>query len=58
MSRRRLSLKALVQRRMWSESDGSYWNIDSRTGRFVKIRTWTNFVPLWAGIATGSGATR
>src|SRR5262245_14769045 len=52
------SLKALVQRRMWSESDGSYWNIDSRTGRFAKIRTWTNFVPLWAGIATPVQAKR
>jgi putative isomerase len=52
------SLKALVQRHMWSESDGSYWNIDSRTGRFVKIKTWTNFVPLWAGIATPVQAKR
>jgi putative isomerase len=52
------SLKALVQRRMWSESDGSYWNINSRTGRFMKVKTWTNFVPLWAGIATPAQAKR
>jgi putative isomerase len=52
------SLKTLVQRRMWSESDGSFWNIDSRTGRFVKIRTWTNFVPLWSGIASQAQAKR
>jgi putative isomerase len=52
------SLKAVVQRRMWSESDGSYWNIDRRTGRFVKIKTWTNFVPLWAGIASPAQANR
>ncbi|HEY7790773.1 MAG TPA: trehalase family glycosidase [Vicinamibacterales bacterium] len=52
------SLKALVQRRMWSEEDGSYWNINSRTGRFVKIKTWTNFVPLWAGLASPAQAQR
>ena len=52
------SLKALVQRRMWSPQDGSFWNIDSRTHRFVKIKTWTNFVPLWAGIASAAQAQR
>ncbi|HEY6893827.1 MAG TPA: trehalase family glycosidase, partial [Rhodanobacteraceae bacterium] len=52
------ALKGLVQRKMWSERDGSYWNIDSRTGQFVRIRTWTNFVPLWAGIASPEQATR
>ena len=52
------ALKALVQRLMWSEQDGSYWNIDSRSHQFVKIKTWTNFVPLWAGIATAAQAER
>lgn len=52
------SLKALVQERMWSEADGSYWNIDSRTGSYVKVKTWTNFVPLWAGIASRLQAER
>lgn len=52
------SLKALMQRRLWSEGDGAYWNIESRTGRFVKIKTWTNFVPLWAGIASPAQAKR
>jgi putative isomerase len=51
-----LSLKTRVQERMWSEQDGSYWNINSRTGAFVKIRTWTNLVPLWAGIASAAQA--
>jgi len=52
------SLKALVQHLMWSEEDGSYWNIDSRTHAFVKIKTWTNFIPLWAGIASPAQANR
>jgi putative isomerase len=52
------ALKSLVQERMWSEADGSFWNIDSRTHAFVKIKTWTNFVPLWAGIASQAQAAR
>jgi len=53
-----VALKALVQRLMWSDQDGSYWNIDSRTREFIKIKTWTNFVPMWSGIASQSQADR
>jgi putative isomerase len=49
-------LKALVQHKMWSEADGMFLNIDSQTGQFVRIKTWTNFVPLWAGMATPAEA--
>jgi glycogen debranching enzyme len=49
-------LKALVQTKMWSEPDGMFLNIDSRTGKLVHVKTWTNFVPLWAGIATKAQA--
>jgi len=52
------ALKTLVQQRLWSNADGSYWNIDTRTGGFVKIRTWTNFVPLWSGLASPAQADR
>ncbi len=45
-------LKLQVQQKMWSRQDGMFLNIDSRTGEFVHIKTWTDFVPLWAGIAT------
>jgi neutral trehalase len=51
-------LGALVRERMWSEKDGTYWNVDSRSGAPVKIKSWTNFVPLWAGIATPAQAER
>ncbi len=50
------ALKALVQRKMWSKSDGMFLNIDSRTGQFIRVKTWTNFVPLWAGMATRAQA--
>lgn len=45
-----------VRMKMWSAGDGMFLNIDSRTGKFVRIKTWTNFVPLWADIATKSQA--
>jgi neutral trehalase len=51
-------LEALVRTKMWSEADGMFLNIDARTGKFVRVKTWTNFVPLWAGIATRSQADR
>ena len=28
-----------------------FLNIDSRTGHMIHIKTWTNVVPLWGGIA-------
>jgi putative isomerase len=52
------ALKELVQKLMWSAQDGTYWNVSSRTGNQVRIKTWTNFVPLWAGIATPAQAKR
>lgn len=52
------ALKSLISARMWSESDGSFWNIDSRTHAFVQVKAWTNFVPLWAGTASPAQAER
>ena len=36
---------------MWSKDDQMFENIDSATGKFVRIKAWTNFTPLYAGIA-------
>lgn len=47
-----------VRRKMWSAPDASFLNIDSRTGKFVPVKTWTNFVPLWVGIATKTQASQ
>ncbi len=52
------ALRDLVQKKMWSETDGMFLNIDSRTAQFVRIKTWTNFVPLWVGIATPAQGER
>jgi putative isomerase len=50
------TLARLVQTKMWSASDAMFFNIDSRTRRFIRIKEWTDFVPLWAGIATPAQA--
>lgn len=51
-------LKSRIQQKMWSEQDGMFFNIDARTGQFVRIKTWTNFLPLWAEVASRSQAER
>jgi putative isomerase len=51
-------LQNLVRGKMWSDADGLFLNIDSRTGQPVRIKTWTDLVPLWAGIATPEQAER
>lgn len=52
-----VALAELVRSKMWSPRDGMFLNIDSRTGEWVHIKTWTNFVPLWVGIATKAQAS-
>ena len=43
---------------MWSETEGMFLNIDARSGKPIHIETWTNFVPLWVGVATPGQARR
>jgi Glycosyl hydrolase family 63 C-terminal domain len=45
-------LARLIQKKMWSPADEMFFNVDSRTGHFVRVKEWTDFVPLWAGVAT------
>jgi putative isomerase len=52
------ALSRLVRQRMWSEKDGMFLNIDAWTDKLVRVKTWTNFVPRWAGIATPEQAKR
>lgn len=52
------ALQRLLNETMWSEPDGLYFNIDRRTGQMVKIKTWTTFVPLWAGLVPQDRAKR
>ena len=52
------ALRGLVREKMWSDLDGMFLNFDAWTGKPVRIKTWTNFVPLWAGIAAREQAKR
>jgi putative isomerase len=49
-------LAGLVNSKMWFQDDQMYYNLDSRTGLPVRVKTWTSFTPLWAKIATKAQA--
>ncbi len=49
---RAMRLKHLIQTRLWDARDGTFYNRDSRTGKFIRVPEWTNLVPLWAHVAT------
>jgi putative isomerase len=52
------ALRAKIRDEMWSETEGTFLNIDSRTGKPIHLLTWTDFVPLWAGVASAGQARR
>jgi|GEM_PF-220366 putative isomerase len=52
------ALRAKIRDDMWSETEGTFLNIDARTGKQIHILTWTDFVPLWAGVATTAQAQK
>ena len=46
------NLRERIQKILWSDRDGMYLNFDLTTNALVRVRTWTNFLPMWARIAT------
>lgn len=50
------ALRDLIRKKMWSSKEGMFFNINSRTGQFIRIKTWTDFVPLWSGVASENQA--
>lgn len=55
-SRMAAALRAKIRDDMWSSTEGTFLNINARTGKKIHILTWTDFVPLWAGVATQAQA--
>lgn len=47
-----------IQKLMWNEQDGLYYNIDSRTNQQIKIKTWVSFLPLWVNLPTQAQAKK
>lgn len=44
------TLKALVNEKLWDPRGESYWNLELGTGEPVMRVSYSNFVPLWAGM--------
>jgi alpha,alpha-trehalase len=49
---------ARINRLMWNEADGFYYDYDFVHGRVRRYPFLTTFYPLWAGIATADQAAR
>ena len=45
------ALARQINQHLWSAEEQIYFNLDTATGELIKLRAWTNFLPLWAGIA-------
>ncbi len=48
----------LINRTFWDERDGMYYDRNERSGAAVRVKSATNFMPLFAGAATGERAHR
>jgi hypothetical protein len=48
----------LMNENFWDEEDGMYYDRNEKTGRLVKVKSVTNFMPLFAGAATPERAQR
>ena len=45
-------IKNLIQEKMWDKKDFFYYDLDETTGRKINCKTFSGFMPLWAGICT------
>ncbi len=48
----------LINRVFWDEKDGMYYDRNEKTGQTVRVKSATNFMPLFAGAATPERAER
>ncbi|RMG42343.1 MAG: hypothetical protein D6719_06600 [Candidatus Dadabacteria bacterium] len=45
-------LKERVNKYLWSEQQESYFNLNALNGEHIQTVSYSNFIPLWAGMAT------
>jgi alpha,alpha-trehalase len=50
--------KELMNRYMWNEQDGSFYDYNFKTGEQTRYVSATNFYPLWSGLASEAQAER
>jgi alpha,alpha-trehalase len=51
-SERASTLKKNINKYLWGEEDGIYYNLDARTGEFIKRISYSCFLPLWGKLAS------
>ena len=51
-------IKELIQKLLWDDKDGFYYDRDIRTGKPIKIKSVAGLLPLWAGIPNSTQAKR
>lgn len=57
-SKRASEIKSNIDKFLWSNDDGIYYNIDSRDGSFIKRVSYNSLHPLFAHIASKDRADR
>ncbi|WP_423819933.1 trehalase family glycosidase [Salinimicrobium sp. TIG7-5_MAKvit] len=50
--------KELMNRYLWNEQDGSFYDYNFKAGEQIKYISATNFYPLWSGLASEAQAER
>ena len=50
--------KELIQRLLWNEQDGFFYDRDIRTGLPIRVKSVNGLYPLWAGIPDATQARR
>jgi alpha,alpha-trehalase len=48
-------LLAAMTEHLWDAEDQSFWNLDLRSGTWIKRVSCSNFIPLWAALANPEG---
>ena len=50
------NLSQLIQSTFWCDQDKFFYDINVRTGEFIRVKTVAGFAPLWIGAATNDQA--
>jgi len=45
-------IQVALNTHLWSDEDGTFWNRNKTTGEPVRRVSYSNFIPLWAGMAS------
>ena len=51
-------LKELINKVLWDEKDGFYYDRYERKGKLIKVKSASGLLPLWAGVASERQAKR